>query len=155
LYGITKFEASVKKNNELQDKRITKEIKAVTKSKKRVDHSISIRTKEKRAKTVEKDRETYFKVFRDNPNECEECGRELPDQFLDENGNINCIGQYSHILSKAAYSEFRHNPINFNRLCPVPCHNMWEFGERRRMNIFVKNQIIISKLIKERNGETR
>lgn len=112
----------------------------------------STTTKQKRAQTLTKDEETYYVVFYSKPCVCEECGRALPETFYDENGKIVCRGQYSHILSKGAYPEFRHVVINFNRLCPVPCHDRWEFGDRENMKIYKPNQIIISSLLNERTS---
>jgi hypothetical protein len=114
-----------------------------------------LKRQSKRIQPVNKDRAverrkhdeiTYFEVFSNKLNECEECGATLPEEFHDEEGNINCIGQYSHILSKGAHPEFRNNAKNFNRLCPYPCHNKWEFGDRESMKIFKKNLITVMEL---------
>lgn len=125
--------------------------KCVKTHKKRINHSISKRTKEKRQEVLKKDQETYLKVFSENQDFCEECGHPLPAEFWNEEGNINCIGQYSHILSKKAYPEFRHDHRNFNRLCPSPCHDRWEFRDKENMNIYKKNQETIQILFDERN----
>jgi hypothetical protein len=103
------------------------------------------KTKEKRQETLCKDRETYFKVFKNKPHNCEECDMPLPEVFEDENGDIVMIAQYSHILGKQAWPEFRHNPENFNRLC-MGCHDKWDHGDKRSMKIYEKNGIIIEKL---------
>ena len=105
----------------------------------------SIESKEKRKEILQKDRETYLKVFKNKDSVCEECGIELNDQFFDENNNIVMISQYSHILSKAAFPEHRHNPENFNRLCQEH-HHQWDFGCKDTMEIFEKNQKIIDRL---------
>lgn len=102
-------------------------------------------TQEKRKETLRKDRETYFKVFINKENFCEECGCCLPSIFEDENGNIVAIYRFSHILSKGSAPEFRHNSDNFNIFC-LKCHNQWDFGEKEKMNIFEENQKIIEKL---------
>lgn len=125
---------------------------SVKTKKKRVNHSISDRTKERRKDQVARDRETYLVVFFSRESVCEECGTPLPDEFSDENGNINCIGQYSHILSKGSHPEFRNDARNFNRLCPNPCHDRWEFHDKENMKIYAKNQLIIQQLYDERNG---
>lgn len=110
----------------------------------------SPKTREKRKETLNKDRETYFKVFNTKPHECEECrlngvNTPLPDEFEDEEGNINFITQYSHIMTKSAFPEYRHNYLNFNRLC-LQHHQIWEFGNREEMKIFEPNQLIINKI---------
>lgn len=104
--------------------------------------------REKFAEVKRLDFETYRKVFDENPHECEECGAALNDIF-EIDGEILNIWQYSHIASKAAYPEFRHNSKNFNRLCLVH-HNQWEFGNRKVMKIYVKNIITINDLINDR-----
>jgi len=138
------------------------EQKSIRTKKKRVDHSISYRTKQRRQEQLKKDEETYFKVFLNQPNHCAECGRPLPDQFYSDvvdfcanEKRINCIGQYSHILSKGSHPEFRNDFRNFNRLCPNPCHDQWEFGNKEGMKIYQSNLIIIQQLYDERNGKTR
>lgn len=108
------------------------------------------KTLEKRKKTKDKDKETYLKVFNSKPPVCEECNTSLPDIFEDENGHIVMVGQYSHILTKGAYPEFRHNPKNFNRLCNTH-HDVWEFGDRDSMNIYKENLKIIDELLKTKN----
>jgi len=150
LHGVTRFVAELRKAKDI----IKEERKFVRAKKKRVDHSISNRTYIKRVEQVQKDQSTYLEVFLKSPNVCEECGNALPDEFRDENGSINCIGQFSHILSKAAYPEFRNDARNFNRLCPNPCHDRWEFHDKENMNIYEKNQIIIQQLLDERNAKT-
>jgi len=107
-------------------------------------------TKEKRRELLNKDRETYLKVFNSKPNYCEECFLKgivqyLPSDFENDEGNINFISQYSHILSKSAFPEYRHNPENFNRLC-LSHHQHWEFFDKTKMKIYEPNQLIIEKI---------
>lgn len=102
-------------------------------------------TKEKRKELLKLDEATYFIVFSSKPHKCEECGKPLPSSFKDKNGNINAIFQYSHILTKSAFPEFRHNHMNFNRLC-FEHHQQWEFGNRSTMNIYASNELIIEKI---------
>lgn len=94
----------------------------------------------KRLKTREKDREVYRQVFESKPNICEGCGVELSGVF-ENDGKIVDIWQYSHILSKGAFPQFRHNPKNFNRLC-FHCHQIWEFCDevgRSVLNCYEQN----------------
>lgn len=104
---------------------------------------------EKRREQIRKDEETYEQVFNNNPNECEECGTQLPDQFRDDEGNVLARFQYSHIMTKKACPEFRNEPRNFNRFC-FECHQTWEFGDRVEMKIYPKNQETVDQLRKER-----
>jgi len=104
---------------------------------------------EKRKEQIRKDEETYEQVFKLNPPFCEECHRKLNNIFRDEEGNVIARFQYSHIMTKAAFPEFRNDPRNFNRLC-MRCHGTWEFGDRVEMRIYPKNQEIVDQLRKER-----
>lgn len=157
LHGVTRFVAELRKAKDI----MKEERKYGRANKKRVDRSISELTKRKRKEQVKKDHETYLEVFKAKPSICEECGTPLPDEFYSDEVDfcanekqINCIGQYSHILSKAAYPEFRNDARNFNRLCPNLCHNRWEFHDKENMGIYQNNQIIIQQLLDERNAKT-
>jgi hypothetical protein len=94
------------------------------------------------------DEEVYFKVFSSRPSFCEECGKGLPDQFRDDDGKVIARWQYSHILSKGAYKELRHNESNFQRLC-FQCHQIYEFGDRTKMKTYNETQKIIELLYEE------
>jgi len=109
------------------------------------------RTKEKRVEILSKDRELYLYIFNTKLPICEECSNKLPDVFEDKNGDIFCIGQYSHILGKGAYPEFRHNKLNMNRLC-YHCHDKWEFGAKEGMKIYEGNQVLIEKMKDDYNN---
>ncbi len=104
---------------------------------------------EKRRVVLSKDKETYLQVFNSKNHSCEECGTPLMDIF-EVDGKIVDIFQYSHILSKGAFPEFRNDPRNFNRFC-FEHHQQWEFGSRDQMEIFEKNQEIINTLFNERS----
>jgi 5-methylcytosine-specific restriction endonuclease McrA len=92
-------------------------------------------------KQVISDEQTYEVVWNSKVHACEECGRYLGDDFRDSSGKIAKF-MFSHILTKAAYPEFRSNPKNFNLLC-FKCHQKWEFGDRTSMNINEKNEATI------------
>lgn len=126
------------------------------KKKKNWSSKLSKEAKEerKRLRRVE-DHKFYRYLFDNRPHECEECGLPLPDQFsfVDEDTKqvvILAIYQYSHILTKKAFPEFRWHKLNANRLCKAH-HHQWEFGERETMKIFDKNQDAIDKMLKEKN----
>jgi hypothetical protein len=102
-------------------------------------------TKQKRKTMKELDFATYFAVFASKPHKCEECDKPLPSVFKDKEGNINAIFQFSHILTKSAFPEFRHDSRNFNRLC-FEHHQQWEFGDRKTMRIYEPNQLVIEQL---------
>lgn len=136
MYGMTRLDAFKQKKSQNQYKLSPKRNK-------------SVRTSNKRSDILLKDRETYYKVFLSKPNVCEECGVELPDMFVDDDENIVYIAQYSHILSKGAWPEFRHDERNFNRLC-FNCHRRWEDGDRENMKINKTNQSIIQNLLNDR-----
>lgn len=97
------------------------------------------------------DRSTYKKVFNKGNCQCENCGIDLPTEFERE-GKVLNAWRYSHILTKAAYPEFRHDVRNFNDLC-FDCHQKWEFGDRSSMVINERNKEIIETLINERNDK--
>ena len=100
---------------------------------------------------VEKDELVYEQVF--NRAEkvmgfcvCEECRMLLTTKFRDKKGRVNARYMYSHILTKGAFPEFRHNEENFLLLCR-DCHNRYEFGDRKNMKTYPKTLKIIEKLL--------
>jgi hypothetical protein len=100
------------------------------------------------------DEETYKKVYNSSEKRmgfafCEECGKILSNSFRDSSGKIVNRFQYSHILSKGAFPEYRHNTLNFNILCQDH-HQQWETGDRKSMKIYEKNQKVIE--ILKNNG---
>ena len=102
---------------------------------------------DKKDALINKDEELYEYIFETKTNVCEECGASLPGKFRDIEGNVIARWQYSHILSKGAYPQLRHNKENINRLC-FECHQKWEFGKREEMNIYEKNLKVIEHLLK-------
>jgi len=131
MHGMTRLDAFKHKESQKQYKLPVKKKTAV-------------KTNVKRSETLLKDRETYRKVFSSKPNECEECGTQLPDIFEDEKGSMIYVVQYSHILGKAAWGEYRHEYWNFQRLC-FGCHQIWEFGDRKKMKTYDSNKQSILK----------
>jgi hypothetical protein len=117
-------------------------------SKKRIKHSD--KSKERREEAIRKDEELYEYIFNTKPPFCEECGTRLPDEFRDEEGRVIMRSQYSHIMTKGGFPEFRHDGRNVNRLC-FEDHQRWEFSDRKNMRIYESNQIIIQELLDERN----
>lgn len=112
---------------------------------------------ERRREIHRMDRELYKYIFDTRPHECEECGRTLPSIFsiVDEVSGISsivCIEQYSHIMTKGAFPEFRHHKKNINRLCREH-HDQWEFGDRQNMKIFASNQITIQEILEESRNQ--
>lgn len=145
--GKTRFEVarekeSTKVRKVYQIKRIP--LKRAKISLKRSPVRSTQRTKEKRAEVLRKDRELYLYIFNTKPNECEECGAMLPDVFESE-GGIIAIYQYSHILSKGHEPKLRHCKLNVQKLC-LQCHQIWEFGNKEKMKIYKRNQILIEKM---------
>lgn len=102
---------------------------------------------EKTQVKIDKDEETYEKVFNSSDHKCEECGVRLNEEFRDDEGRVSCRWRYSHILPKSIYPKLRHNVLNFNNLC-LECHQVWDFGDKKRMKIFDKNEETICKLKK-------
>lgn len=99
----------------------------------------------KRKNQIEKDEETYEEVFREKPYKCENCGAPLPTKFRDEEGKVIARFQYSHILSKGAWPQYRNKSWNIMKNC-LSCHGEWDFGEKQQMPVYKKcKQLIISK----------
>ncbi len=140
LHGITQYEAAQrrqKENTRCKSKKKRKPLKSST------------ATIKKRKETLRKDRALYLHIFNTKNNECEECSKQLPSEFENEEGKIIYIAQYSHILSKGAFPEFRHHKLNINRLC-LKCHEKWEFGDKKNMKIFNSNQKLIERMKNEK-----
>lgn len=107
------------------------------------------RTKKVNVNKIKEDEEFYEKIFHLKPCVCENCGAKLPNQFRDENGKIIARYQYSHILSKGSWPQYRHEEWNMMKNC-LKCHQEWEFGNKQAMPIYKKcKQIIINKTGKD------
>ena len=70
-----------------------------------------------------------------SPDFCEECGCWL----------VYSAEHISHILSRGAHPAMKHDPRNMNILCFIH-HTRWDFGDKDKMNIYDKNQLIIQTL---------
>lgn len=150
-HGKTRFEVALEKEKSRPKKIYELKKTPLKPSKKRLKQiPIKKRITERGIKQIELDELTYEEVFNLKPCQCEECGTQLPDRFRDDEGRVIYKTQYSHILGKQAYPEFRNDKRNFNRLCGAD-HDQWEFGEKEKMKIFEKNQEIINILFTERN----
>lgn len=144
LHGKTLLEAQ-KQKQQKQPKKIYKLKKYPVKKAKKAFKKNPGKRSEKEEEILKLDRELYFYIFTTKPHRCEECGISLPDIFVNEDNYIVTIAQYSHILTKNAFPEYRHNKLNMNRLCPIH-HTQWEFGDREIMKIYKPNQLIIEKI---------
>lgn len=103
----------------------------------RIDHSIK---EPERLSKVEKDEIFYEKCFNAcKIHECEECGKDLPNHFKNEEGKVIARFRYSHIIAKSIATELRHIVKNINHLC-ILCHSKWEHGDRKSMKIYSKNK---------------
>lgn len=140
LHGISIREAQILKQK--QKVKVFPQIKNKTLKKSVIKKKKGI--SDKRKEVLKKDEVVYEQVFNSKPHKCEECGDKLPSKFRDENGMVIARFQYSHVLSKGAFPEYRHRVFNFNRLC-LNCHQIWEFGSRKEMNIYQKNKQTIIK----------
>lgn len=95
-------------------------------------------------KVIDEDTAVYEKLWAKRPHRCEECGKWLGDTWSRHN--------FSHIISKGAYIQLRHDERNFNILC-LEHHNQWEYGKRDLMKIRVKNEGVINQLKLEVNDK--
>src|ERR1035437_5130074 len=78
----------------------------------------------------------YMKAWRMKTNICEECNKVLPRfsrMFI------------SHILSKGAFPNLRHNFENYQKLC-ADCHIRFETGARKGMKTYPEIEKRIQKL---------
>jgi len=70
----------------------------------------------------EKDKDLNEQIWATRPHICDNCGGKLPATPIKS--------FFSHLLSKGAHDDLRHDPENVVLSC-VPCHNLWEFGKNR------------------------
>lgn len=98
----------------------------------------------KRGGVLKKDRAFYLKVFSSKPCFCEECDLPLPKDFEDDDGNIIAIWQYSHVLPKSRFQEYRHKDWNMRKLC-FKHHQVWDFGDKTEMKLYKIDKEIVYK----------
>jgi len=152
--GKTKEEVYTERRNNVVKVFKPVERSVITYPKKRAKTSLKLKNErlEKRRAIIAADEALYYYIFLTRPNECEECGTALPEDFYDEEGRVLYRSQYSHIITKGSAPEFRHDKRNINRVCGV-CHDRWEFHDRENMNIYAPNQIVIQQMLDELNKE--
>lgn len=91
-------------------------------------------------KDISKANEKFYRwMWEHKPHYCEETMRPL--------SKYSAI-YISHILTRGAHPDMATDPRNVNILCGA-MHNKWEFGDRKTMRIYRKNQRIIEKLKQE------
>ena len=86
-----------------------------------------------------KDTEWYQAMWESRPHRCQECGVHLPHfspMFV------------SHIITKGSYPSLRNHPENFMIYCSQ-CHQLWEFGERKKMKTYEEAMEIMDRLKRE------
>lgn len=98
----------------------------------------NIKEEEVKVSMIEQDEIFYKKCFDSSDHKCEECGKDLPDTFRNEDGKVNARYRYSHIIPKSIAPQLRHKVENINHLCLLH-HMKWENGEKETMKIFPEN----------------
>ena len=95
---------------------------------------------EKAKNQIAADERFYQEIWDERPHYCEECGKFLGDELQKV--------FFSHILTKGAHPELRHEKRNINVLCSEH-HSAWEFsGKRNQMKINEKNKDAIVWILK-------
>jgi hypothetical protein len=93
-----------------------------------------------RNKNGKKNSDFYKKAWASrSTHTCDECGAYL-SSFSPT--------YISHIIARGANIYFAHDLRNFNLLCGS-CHHRWEFGDRKNMLVYPKNQEIKQQLLNE------
>jgi len=95
------------------------------------------KTSSKQRKVRKEDDGVYEKVFNRANGRCEETGELILTSLTDESGTkIIDRFRFSHLLTKAAYPEARHDPDNLF-YTTFEMHQKWEFSsEEDRKKIF-------------------
>jgi len=94
----------------------------------------------------------YFKCFESSDHKCEECDTKLPEEFRTVDGDLIYRARYSHIIPKSIAPELRHEVDNINHLC-IECHQKWDFGGKKEMRIYTKNQLMFPNYLKPLESE--
>ena len=118
-----------------------KDIKPLRRRKKDSKKSLFSNVKPTAKRNVDrlaKDEAFYQECFNMSDHKCEECGKQLPTEFRDDEGNVNARWRYSHIVAKSIAPELRHDTNNINHLC-LEHHTQWDFGNKHDMKIYTKN----------------
>ena len=89
----------------------------------------------------------YEKCFNNSDHKCEECKTKLPNEFRDDDDKVLYRARYSHIIPKSTAPELRHSVDNINHLC-ITCHQEWDFGIKKKMKIYIKNQLMFPNYLK-------
>jgi hypothetical protein len=86
----------------------------------------------KNRKLLEQEHLLFREIWEERPHHCRECGMYLKEPLL---------SQFSHYISKGAEPRLRLAKENIDLLCEGH-HFQWEFGDRRKMNIYDEERII-------------
>ena len=119
-----------------------KEIKPIRARKNKAKKSLFSNVKATPKKSVNRlaeDEVFYEECFNMSNHKCEECGKQLPTEFRDEEGKINARWRYSHIVAKSIAPELRHDTNNINHLC-LAHHTQWDHADRKNMKIYNSNK---------------
>lgn len=77
----------------------------------------------------EKDKVTYKIVYERAKGRCEQTGDVVyPTEFEAPDGKVLAPWRFSHVLTKEAYPEARHDPENIMYLSSKELHTSWEHG---------------------------
>ena len=76
---------------------------------------------------IDLDTRFYEEIWSERPHYCEEC-----DKYLGEKWERY---MFSHILSKGAHPELRHEKLNIAISC-LDCHSRYEFGNKKEMKMW-------------------
>lgn len=104
-------------------------------------------TPKKNVKRLEEDEAFYEECFNMSDHKCEECGKQLPTEFRDEDGKVIARWRYSHIVAKSIAPELRYDANNINHLC-LAHHTQWDHADRENMKIYNSNRIRLPRYLK-------
>jgi hypothetical protein len=92
----------------------------------------------RRKERIGADESFYETCFNMSNHKCEECNKNLPTEFRNEESKVIARWRYSHIVAKSIAPELRHDTLNINHLC-IECHTKWDFGDKKSMQIYDEN----------------